>query len=164
VEDEELVALAQRETGRATAGLGDADHALALLEEARVLFDALGEALEVRATDLATAEVLQDLGRLDDASPLLDRLMRDAGGVTSLGATGCRLYARQQALHGDLDEARSVLESGLDLAERAADRLELALILELLGALEESGEGLQTSTSERADEILASIGVIRVAS
>ncbi len=72
VEDDELVALAQREQARIMAASGDVDGAVTQLHDARTRFELLGESSEVLASDLALVEVLQDAGRVAEASDVLD--------------------------------------------------------------------------------------------
>jgi class 3 adenylate cyclase/tetratricopeptide (TPR) repeat protein len=157
VEDDELVALAQRETARTVAASGDVDRAVTLFEEARALFDGFGEPSEVRATDLAIVETLQDADRAGDADELLDRLVSEVDEIAVLGATGCRLAGRRLAGRSP-DEARSAFRAGLDIAERDADRLEQALILRELAALAPADED---DAGRRSEEILGAIGVVR---
>ncbi|HET6168123.1 MAG TPA: adenylate/guanylate cyclase domain-containing protein [Marmoricola sp.] len=156
VEDDELVALAQRELARAMAGQGEVDTAIATLHDTRARFDALGEPTEVRATDLVIAEVLQDAGRAAEAGGLL-------GGTEAMdgSATVHRLVARQQLAAGDPEAARSTLLAGLELAERGADRLEQGRILLALADLCRSEGTPDEGLAERAEQILDSIGVLR---
>jgi len=158
VEDDELVALAQRETARTVAASGDVDGAVTLFHEARELFDGFGDSSEVRATDLATVEALQDADRVRDADELLDRLVSEVDTITALGATGCRLAGRQLARRAP-DEARTTLLAGLEIAERDADRLEQALILRELASLAPAHDS-DDQPGRRSEEILSSIGVV----
>ncbi len=160
VEDDELVALAQRETARTLAASGEVDRAVALLEEARALFDEFGDTSEVGATDLAIVEALQDADRVRDAGELLDRLVGEVDDVTVLGASGCRLVGRQRAARGAQDEARSVFLAGLDIAEQDADRLEQGLILRELAFLRSADGSTDDQADRRSEEILDLIGVV----
>ena len=120
VEDEELVALAQRESARVLAGSTDVDGAVALARDARDRFDRLGEAAEVVATDLVLVEILQGSGRSAEAAAALDLLDGSAGPA----ATVHRLRARQQADAGRPEEARELYGVALAAAEEVGDRLE----------------------------------------
>jgi len=156
VEDDELVALAQREQARALAAGGGAEHALVVLHDARVGFEALGEAAEVEATDLVLAEILQDAGRAHEAAEARARIT----GPHAESATMHRLLARDRFEHGEVEQARAMLRAALALAESSGDVLEEGRILLDLARLEPteapSGEDLRA----RAGEIFASLGVL----
>ncbi|WP_165357029.1 AAA family ATPase [Nocardioides zhouii] len=156
VEDEELVALAQREQARAIAGSGGLDEAVALLSEARARFDTLGESDEVVTTDLVLAELLQDAGQSRQASDVLV-LIDDE----HRSATHQRLVGRDHVLDGRADAARSAFTTGLELAERDGDLLEQALVLAELAALAGSSGAGEDPAGRRAQETLASLGVAR---
>ncbi|HEX2895414.1 MAG TPA: adenylate/guanylate cyclase domain-containing protein [Marmoricola sp.] len=149
VEDDELVALAQREQARALAATGDLERAVTLLHAARALFEALDEADEINGTDLVLAEVLQDSGRTAEARDML------ASHADVPSAAYHRLIGRDHRLAGRVGEARTTLAAALADAEQAHDLLEQALALEQLAALgDTSGEA-----GRRAREALASLGV-----
>jgi tetratricopeptide (TPR) repeat protein len=157
VEDDELVALAQRELARSIAGLGDVDAAVEMLHETRGRFELLGEPGEVRATDLVLAEVLQDVGRTAEAAVALDLVGDDESGPTF-----CRLTARRQRTEGRQEESRSTLLAGLAAAERETDRLEEGRILLELAALRVDVDGMaEDELRGRAEQIFDSIGVVR---
>jgi class 3 adenylate cyclase/tetratricopeptide (TPR) repeat protein len=155
VEDEELVALAQRETARCAAGAGDVDRGVALLQAARSRFEALGEPAEVWATDLAVVEVLQAAGRASAAADMLDVLAEPAQPQPGFD----RAVARRHLADGDTERARERLRAALAAAEERADRLEQGRVLQELAELEVDGQ--RASTARRAAEILDSIGVAR---
>ena len=158
VEDDELVALAQRESARTMAGLGDLDGAIAALHETRSRFDALGEPPEVWATDLVLAEVLLDAGRSAQAQEALDRV--SAADVRN--ATFHRLVARGHVAARHLEDARAMLLAGLELAEQEADRVEQGRILLELAALGRREGRPEDDAARRAADIFESIGVIRL--
>jgi class 3 adenylate cyclase/tetratricopeptide (TPR) repeat protein len=156
VEDDELVALAQREQARTLAATGDVEQAITVLHDARAGFDALGELSEVSATDLVLAELLQDAGRTDEAADARARVT----GPESDSATMHRLIGRAHVADGDLEEARSALLAGLELAEGSADPLEEGRILLELAKLGGSDRP-RDDLSGRAEEIFESLGVSR---
>ena len=156
VDDEELLALAQRERARALAGSGDLDGALTLLDEARSHFETLGELDEVANTALALAEVLQDAGLAGRAGEVLDHIVDE-----HRGATYQRLIGRDHALAGRIGAARSAFAAGIELAERAGDLLEQALILEQVAVLAGPSASDEDSSGRRAQDALASLGVLR---
>ncbi|HEV2796719.1 MAG TPA: tetratricopeptide repeat protein, partial [Nocardioides sp.] len=155
VEDEELVALAERERARALAGSGALDDALALLSGARARFEALEEVDEVVSTDLVLAELLQDGGRSQDAGDALATI-----DVEHRSATHQRLVGRDHVVGGRLDAARTAFATGLELAERDGDLLEQALVLVGLAQLDESQGAGEDPAGRRAEEALASLGVV----
>ena len=157
VDDEELLALAEREQARASAGSGDLDRATTLLADARAHFEALGEADEIASTDLALAEVLQDAGLHDRARDVLD-LVADE----HRGATYQRLTGRAHALVGRIGAARSAFAEGIELAERAGDLLEQALMLEEIAVLAGTSGSDEGASGRRAQDALASLGVLPV--
>jgi tetratricopeptide (TPR) repeat protein len=154
VEDEELVALAQREQARALAGSGDVEEAVALVRDARTRFEELGEPEEVVNSDLVLAEVLQDAGRSHEAGEILAGV--DAG---HRSATHQRLVGRQHAHAGRVDAARSAFAAGLELAEHGEDRLEQALVLAELARLAHYQGTDADLIGRRAEQALASLGV-----
>jgi tetratricopeptide (TPR) repeat protein len=155
VEDDELVALAQRELARSVAGAGDPDQGIALLQEARARFQALEEESEVVATEVVAVEVAQDAGRFDDAGDLLDRLVGDVP-----DATLHRLVGRQRAASRRVDEAREAFREGLESAERAADRHEEGLLLLELAAVALT-DNERDEAVQRATRALDALGVVR---
>ena len=158
VEDDELVALALRETARTTAASGDVEGSLELFADARARWENLDEPTEVQATDLARVEMLQYAGRQDEASEVLDLLSGEGG---ELGPMGARLAGRRALAAGKLAEARSTLLAGLELAEQEADRYEQGLLLLELAALARREDDPDDDAVERAREILAPMGVVR---
>jgi class 3 adenylate cyclase/tetratricopeptide (TPR) repeat protein len=157
VEDDELVALAQREQARTFARTGDVDAAVILLQDTRDRFESLGEPAEVRTTDLALAEVLQDAGRTAEAAEALD-LVAAAEEPT---ATFHRLVGRLHLAAGRPEEARSELLAGLEIAEHEGDRFEQGLLLRDLVTVDGPHGSRDQDLKRRADQILDSIGVIR---
>ena len=154
VEDEELVAIAQRETALAMAGLGDVDRGLEVLRDARDRFAALGVTSEVSATDVAAAEIQQDAARWSAAREALDVVGEPDDPHPALH----RLLGRQLSVEGRPDEARTVLEGALAAAEQRDDQLEEGRILAELARLTGVGE-----MERRAVELLDSLGVRRPA-
>jgi tetratricopeptide (TPR) repeat protein len=155
VEDDELVALALRETARSVAGSGDVDRAIALLDDARERFEALGEPSEVWGTDLVLVEVLQQAGRSAAAGERLDVLAVPDGPHAAFH----RLVAARHLAEGRPDEARGLLRAGLAVAEEQADRLEQGRILHELSRITDDGD--QRPMARRAVEMLDSIGVVQ---
>jgi class 3 adenylate cyclase/tetratricopeptide (TPR) repeat protein len=159
VEDEELVALALREQGRAVAGQGDVDAALGLLHDARGRFEELGEPSEMRATDLALAEVLLDADRPQHAGEILDLLTE--GATETVGVIEHRLLGRRLVAMGRHDEARAALLTGLHIAEQQRDHYEEGLLLLQLGELGRVEGTPGDELIRRAVNILSSLGVLQ---
>ncbi len=156
VEDEELVALAEREQARALAGSGGIEEAVALVRDARARFEELGEHDEAVSTDLVLVEILQDAGRSQEASEIL--ALVDDGHPS---ATRQRLVGRHHVDAGRVDAARSSFAAGLELADRDGDLLEQALALAELAQLADSQGADEDPAGRRAEEALASLGVVR---
>jgi class 3 adenylate cyclase/tetratricopeptide (TPR) repeat protein len=154
VEDDELVALAQREMARVVSGSGDIDRGVSLLRDAHSRFVTLGEPSEVWATDLALVEILQLADRSREAGEALKLLGAPAGPR----ATYDRLAAQQHLADARLEDARAVLASALASAEEETDRLEQGLILHVLAGITEDGD--RRRAASQAGEILDSIGVV----
>jgi predicted negative regulator of RcsB-dependent stress response len=137
VEDEELVALAMREHGRALAALGRFDEALQQLDGARSRFTALAATAELVGVWTAEAECLLLAGRDDEAFSALRRAEEMHAGVFGLlpdrsvaRIRGFLLLATARA-----DEARDAFEyaaGGTDSANDAREagfaQLGLALL------------------------------------
>jgi class 3 adenylate cyclase/tetratricopeptide (TPR) repeat protein len=154
VEDEELVAIAQRETAVAVAGLGDVDRGLEVLRDARERFEALGATSEVSATDVAAAEIQQDAARWPAGRHALDIVGEPDEPHPALH----RLLGRQLMAEGRPDEARTALDTALEAARQRDDRLEEGRMLVELARL--TGDA---SMARRAAELLDSLGVVRPA-
>jgi class 3 adenylate cyclase/tetratricopeptide (TPR) repeat protein len=161
VEDEELVALAQREHAWTVAAAGEEERAVALLDDTRARFEALGEESEVLTTELVLAEVLQDAARWADAEHVLARALGDRPDPSGASATMHRVSGRQDAAAGRAEQARSHFLDGLEQAERSADRYEQGLLLLALADLAESQEERQERAST-GKQILDSMGVVRL--
>jgi class 3 adenylate cyclase/tetratricopeptide (TPR) repeat protein len=159
VEDEELAGLANRELARALAGSGDLDAGVAMLAEARSIFESLGEDGEVLGTDLARVEMLQDAGHADEATEILERVTTGEDGTVD--AALHRLIARQHLAEGRLDEARLMLDAGLEAAERESNRYEQGMLLAESAALSRRAGSPDENAEGRAEEILDSLGVLR---
>lgn len=158
VSDRELVALVLREEARCASATGDHELAGRALRESRQLFEELGEADEVRASDLVLAELLLDDGRAGEAEAVLERLgvgPGDGGG----SARTAGLRARLQLLRGQLDEARTTFHDALTLAERSGSRYERGL---LLGHLAEVDRERGDDVSLLLEEAAATLGALGV--
>ncbi|MDQ3483891.1 MAG: AAA family ATPase [Actinomycetota bacterium] len=163
VQDDELVALVLREQARIVAASGDIAGAVSLLNQTRTRFETLAELSEVRGTDLVLAEVLLDAGRPAEAGEVLDLVVEGAGKETlTAGAANVhRLIGRQHLAEGRLEEARLMLLAGLEVAEQGGDRFEQALLLLEIGILSRREGRSDTDATDRALEILDSMGVVR---
>jgi class 3 adenylate cyclase/tetratricopeptide (TPR) repeat protein len=161
VEDDELVALAQRELARTVAATGDVDQGIALLQDARARFEALEEQSEVLATDAVTVEVAQDAERFGDAGDLLRGLVHSVPGAT-VSATVHRLVGRQRVASGDAEGARAAFHDGLESAERAGDLHEEGLLLLELAAVAPTDDQ-RDEAMRRGTRALDRLGVVRPA-
>ena len=104
----------------AVAGLGDVDRGLEALRDARERFEALGATSEVSATDVAAAEIQQDVARWPAGRHALDVVGEPDEPHPALH----RLLGRQLMAEGRPDEARTALDTALEAARQRDDRLE----------------------------------------
>jgi tetratricopeptide (TPR) repeat protein len=159
--------------GRHSARVGSFDEARVLLEEARELYAAEGDEIDLLTTDTRLVECLVSEQKTDEALALAAEATEraeDMTGVSVLVATLHRLrgWALMQA--GDLDGAEQALEESLRLARledenfgiRSAD-YEVALTLGAMVRLFElRGDATAEAETER-DEIFSRLGVVAVA-
>jgi class 3 adenylate cyclase/tetratricopeptide (TPR) repeat protein len=159
--------------GRHAARVGSSDEARSLLDEARELYAAEGDEIDLLTTDTRIVECLVLEQKPDEALTLAAEALRraeDAAGVSVLVANLHRLrgWAFMQA--GDLHAAERALEESLRLARlgdenfgiRSAD-YEVALTLAALVRLRAlRGEPAAEAVAER-DAIFGRLGVVAVA-
>ncbi len=163
VEDEELVALALREQAQVLAATGDADGAVALLDDVRRRFGLLQEQQELVVTDLVRVETLVRIGQPRAAGELLDQLV-PAGGRAQLDGISARWHRLSALVHrsqGELFSARTAILAGLEQAAADADTFEQALLLRELVVLSQlQGEQADPDVEARARGLLDSMGVV----
>jgi class 3 adenylate cyclase/tetratricopeptide (TPR) repeat protein len=135
-DDRELVALVTRESGRASAGLGHSDEALARFDAARTGFTELGLARELISLDEAMADCLVEAGDVDGAIELASAAVDRAHELHVESALAALHRVRGFALHaaGRHVEARAAFEAGLSSPDGGDGRREYAL--NLLGIAE----------------------------
>jgi predicted ATPase/class 3 adenylate cyclase len=158
--------------GRHAARTGDFEEARELLEEARSLYAAENDEIEVLTTDARLVECLVLAGAGDAALPLTEEALRRAQGMQGVSVIVAILHRLQgwgymQAKK--LDEAREALEESLRVAQLEGENFgfrsaeyEIALTL---GALVRLGTLTGEPTEElaaRRDSILAQLGVVAV--
>jgi tetratricopeptide (TPR) repeat protein len=158
--------------GRHEARVGRFEEARALLDEARTLYAAEDDEVELLTTDARLAECLVLQGAVADARAHVEGALREAeqmAGVSVIVANLHRLLGWTHLQAGELDAAREALERSLHLARledenfgiRSAD-YEVALTLSArvrLGAV--TGEPTDGLAAER-DAIFARLGVLKV--
>jgi class 3 adenylate cyclase/tetratricopeptide (TPR) repeat protein len=131
VSDEELVALALRESGKACAGLRQIQRAAQYFEDARVRFEQLGLARELVDLDAAVAELQLRSGHPESAVALLDVAIgrcRDGGAADLLP----RLLRLRAIAYLELDAVSSAtadIEAGLRAHDGSDGGYELAMLL-----------------------------------
>ena len=160
IQDDELVALVQREQAKAFAATGNLEGARDLLHRARDRFAELREPAEVLATDVVLAEVLLDADHLEEAGTALGYVVEASGGIAGVGVAAHRLIGRQYMAEGRHDEAKLMLVASLEEASRQSNQYEEALILLELDALERSTGVPNNGHRHRARQILDAMGVI----
>jgi class 3 adenylate cyclase/tetratricopeptide (TPR) repeat protein len=166
------IAEASSVLGRHEARVGRFEEAGSLLDEARVLYAAAEDEVELLTTDARRAECLVLQGGAADArAHVVDALgqAESMAGVSVIVANLHRLLGWTHLQTADLDSAREAFEQSLHLARledenfgiRSAD-YEIALTLSALvrlGAM--AGEPADDEKAER-DEIFARLGVVAV--
>jgi tetratricopeptide (TPR) repeat protein len=166
------IAEASSVVGRHEARVGRFEEARALLDEARTLYAAEDDEVELLTTDARLAECLVLQGAVADARAHVEGALREAeqmAGVSVIVANLHRLLGWTHLQAGELDAAREALERSLHLARledenfgiRSAD-YEVALTLSArvrLGAV--TGEPTDGLAAER-DTIFARLGVLKV--
>jgi tetratricopeptide (TPR) repeat protein len=163
VDDQELVALVLRESGRASARAGRFEEGMARFEEARTRFAELGEAQELIDTDTALAECFQLQGRWQEALDLTaDALERATSvGARTLLPTIHRIRGFALIEGGRLDEARAEFEAGLGISGAPSSRHEQGFVL--LGLSEVAallGDPGAADTARESAQVLAALGVV----
>jgi tetratricopeptide (TPR) repeat protein len=147
--------------GRHEARVGQFEEARSLLDEARLLYAAAEDEVELLTTDARIAECLVLQGRAADARAHVVDALRQAesmAGVSVIVANLHRLLGWTHLQTAELNSAREALERSLDLARlddenfglRSAD-YEVALTL----------EPANQAKTER-DAIFARLGVVAV--
>jgi len=166
------VAEAASVLGRHSARVGNADEARTLLEEARELYVAEADEVELLTTDARIVEALVLAGAGEDALSLAAEALARAEttpGVSVVVANLHRLRAWALMQAGDLEGAGTALDESLRLARledenfgiRSAD-YETALTLDALVRLRSlTGEPADELDAER-DGIFERLGVVKV--
>jgi class 3 adenylate cyclase/tetratricopeptide (TPR) repeat protein len=158
--------------GRHEARVGRFEEARALLDEARMLYAAEGDEVELLTAEARLAECLVLQGASADGRAHVEGALREAeqmAGVSVIVANLHRLLGWTHLQAGELDAAREALDRSLHLARledenfgiRSAD-YEVALTLAAqvrLGAV--TGEPTDKLVTER-DTIFARLGVLKV--
>jgi len=162
--DEELVALAVRERGKAWSRGGRFEEGLESLAEARSKFVELGEAQEVVDVDAAVAENLMLQGDLDAAVDLATETMPravEANARMIIPALHrivgfCRLNA------GRLSEARQSLEKALELSSSSSDlrREHINVVLGLAEVARLEGDFRADELFREGSAALTELGVV----
>jgi tetratricopeptide (TPR) repeat protein len=163
VDDEELIALALRERGRACAGLGRHDEARALFDDAGKRFDELGLGQELVTLDAAVADSHLRAGEPAEALPLLDRALARAGEVDAADAVPTMHRLRAVALLdlGELEDAAAAVQAGLDVGDGVDGGYERAMLLRAKARLGAARSGTGTRhLEETAATILRALGVV----
>jgi class 3 adenylate cyclase/tetratricopeptide (TPR) repeat protein len=154
-------AVARANVGRAKARAGQFDEAQVVLEDALASLEAIEAGsftLEVELR-LAELEALRG-GRSKELLAQIDSLLERAEGAAAtapLRASIHRIRATALAQLGDTAEARAALERSIGVAREADAVYELALALDLAGALGDEAAAKETA------ELFEQLGVERVA-
>jgi class 3 adenylate cyclase/predicted ATPase len=162
-----FVADGTRILGRLASRRGDPALSRQLLAEARAIYEADGESLQVVLTDAILAECLLRAGEPHAAAELAERVLATSAGhpgrhlVAPLAQRVLGVALRAQALGSDSARARDALRDSIELARRHDARYELAMSLQAVGDLW-PGELDGAELAER-DALFAELGVIQAA-
>lgn len=130
VDDEELVALAQREGARAHAALGDTERAWGLFEDARAKFVELRLPIETGLLDAAYAEALVAADRARDGLFVVEAAEHQAaaGKVPDVLPRLHRVHAFALLALDRTDDAAEQVRRGLELVDAGGDGYDRALL------------------------------------
>ena len=146
VSDIELVALALREVGRCDSRLGELNSGMVALQEARQVFDDIGEPDEVEATDLALAEAWLLSGDVESALevtvPLLDGSELLAPGVRWVRGLAYLTSGRKVQAGAEFEAGASGSEAAGDHYLHALNVLGLSRVVNLDGRFDAARETL----------------------
>ncbi|HVB27556.1 MAG TPA: AAA family ATPase, partial [Mycobacteriales bacterium] len=157
-----LIAAATAQLGSIAARQADGQHAMALLAEAREIFDGAGETASVADVDWRVAECLVFCGRPADALDRVARLslgLRDAA-VSALVPTLHRLRGYALTQLGDAPGALGAIQQALRVGRERGARQDVAFALVALTRwYEHAGESVPVSMAEERDRLLSELGV-----
>ncbi|MGH3471642.1 MAG: tetratricopeptide repeat protein, partial [Nocardioidaceae bacterium] len=156
VSDEELLALALRESGRAACRAGRTDEGTGRLLEARETFARLGEDDEVAATDIARAEASLLAGDPQTALDLTSSSSLEAADP-ALTATCHRIRGFALAGLGRRDQAGEEFDAALTAGRARQDLYEVAI--STLGRLRGSRGATDNGAKQQALDTLARLDV-----
>jgi tetratricopeptide (TPR) repeat protein len=160
------VAFTDRLLAVAASRRGEVAQADALFKSARQVFDELGLAEEVLATDVNRADSLILRGDTDAALTLIDEMLEAPDATSDAADFETKLHRlRGEAMtrSGDLDAARFELQGAEQSARQEGSDFELALTLNALLRLEElKGSTAQVEQLRERDEILKRLDVVRI--
>jgi class 3 adenylate cyclase/tetratricopeptide (TPR) repeat protein len=166
------VAEAASVLGRHTARVGNVDEARGLLEEARELYAAEEDEVELLTTDARLVEVLVLAGAGEEALRLAAEALARAEttpGVSVVVANLHRLRAWALMQAGELDGAREALDESLRLARLEDENFGIRSADYEIGVTLAAVVRLRALTGERADELEAErdaiferLGVVKV--
>jgi class 3 adenylate cyclase len=158
--------------GRLAARTGSVEDARTYLEEAKALYLAEEDELEVLTNDVRIVELLVLQGEAERALDLSeDALMRAATmvGVSPLVAQLHRLSGWAELQKGDLVAARAALDQGLRVAQVEGENFgirsvdyEVALTLDALVRLEAIEGGPSAEFADARDEVLGKLGIVKL--
>jgi tetratricopeptide (TPR) repeat protein len=161
--DEELVALALRERGKAWSRAGRFDEGLRAFAEARTRFDELGEAPEVVDVDAAVAENLMLQGELEAAITLATETMPRAKEASArmILPTLHRIVGFCHLREGRLPQARESLEVALELSSTGDLRREhVNVMLGLAELARAEGDPRSDELMRESTAALQELGVV----
>jgi tetratricopeptide (TPR) repeat protein len=155
------IAESMMETALLDARRGNAERALAQLEEARRLFESTGNRSATILTDARVAETLRIAGEFDRAAELaastLARAVEDEGSSLVRPVLN-RVLGESHLLAGRVEAARAALELAIAEANRVEHRYEEALALAALSELEDAPR----EAAERRDALFEQLGIVAV--
>jgi tetratricopeptide (TPR) repeat protein len=156
---------AERELAEIAARQGEVDEALDMFARVREIYEREGEKAELLTIDARIAEVHLLAGRASAALEAAGSAIAAADGLPEAALVMpllLRVVGEAHSSAGDIGAARASLERSLARAEDAGSTYDVALTLDAVARLD-AAEGRDSGARERADELLARLGVRKAA-
>jgi hypothetical protein len=147
--------------GRVAMLAGEPERAAEMLRATRDEFASMGRAASVYETSIHLADALTQAGRAHEGLVVLEASASSASEeVAIFDAARARVHAAALLAVGDVDEARTVLESGIAVARERGLGYELGLMLAAAASFPVPVEtGSDEPPATESDRLLKELGV-----